>query len=218
LKKFAVIGLGNFGFHVAKTLYEDGHEVVAMDINKSRVQAISHHASEAIVMDATDKDRLSALGLENADAVIVSTGTQISISILICLHLQDVGVKKILAKALDEDHARVLKKVGASEIIHPEKDMAVRIARSLTSPNILDFIPLAEDYNLIQVEPPREFIGHNLKELNLRALYNVHIIAIKELVPENFILVPPADFVVKDSDLLLVLGKTQDIKKIKALK
>ena len=218
MKKFAVIGLGNFGFHVAKTLYEDGHEGVAMDISKNRVQAISHYASEAIVMDATDKERLRALGLETADAVIVSTGTQISISILICLHLQDVGVKKILAKALDEDHARVLKKVGASEIIHPEKDMAVRIARSLTSPNILDFIPLAEDYNLIQVEPPREFIGRNLKELNLRALYNVHIIAIKELVPENFILVPPADFVVKDSDLLLVLGKTQDIKKIKALK
>lgn len=217
MKRFAVIGLGNFGFHAAKALYEDGHEVVAIDADKARVQAIDRHSTEAVILDATEKDSMKALGLENMDAVIVSTGTKISTSILICLHLQEEGVKKILAKALDEDHGKILKRVGATEIIHPEKDMAIRVARGLSRPNVLDFIPLAEEFDLVQVAPPKEFIGKSLKELNLRSKYNVHVIAIKELVPENFVLVPPASFVIKDSDILIILGKTDEIKKVKAL-
>ena len=218
MKRFAVIGLGNFGFHAAKALFEDGNEVVAIDTDKGRVQAIDPYSTEAVVLDATDKEALKSLGLENMDGVIVSTGAKISTSILICLYLQENGVKKILAKALDEDHGKILKRVGATEIIHPERDMALRVSRGLSHPNILDFIPLADEFDLVQVGPPREFIGKNLKELNLRAKYNVHIIAIKELVPENFLLVPPASFVIKDSDILIMLGMSEDIKRIKALK
>jgi len=217
MKRFAVIGLGNFGFHAAKALYEDGNEVVAIDLNKGRVQAIDPYCSEAIVLEATDKEALKTLGLENMDGVIVSTGTKISSSILICLYLQEMGVKKILVKALDEDHEKILKRVGATEIIHPERDMALRISRGLSRPNMLDFIPLSDEFDLIQVGPPREFIGKSLKDLNLRAKYNVHIIAIHEIVPENFRLVPPADFVIKDSDILIMLGKSDDIRRIKAL-
>jgi len=218
MKHFAVIGLGNFGFHAARALFEDGNEVVAIDTDRGKVQAIDAHSTEAVVLDATDKEALKSLGLENMDGVIVSTGTKISTSILICLYLQEIGVKKILAKALDDDHGKILKRVGATEIIHPERDMALRLSRGLSRPNVLDFIPLAEEFDLIQVGPPSEFIGKSLKDLNLRAKYNVHIIAIKELVPENFVLVPPAGFVIKDSDILIMLGKSEDIRKIKALK
>ncbi len=217
MKRFAVIGLGNFGFFVAKALFEDGNEVIALDSDRNRIQAIEPYCSEAIVMNATEKDQLKSLGLEVMDAVIVSTGTQISISILICLHLHEIGVKKILAKALDQDHGKILEKVGATEIIHPEKDMAVRVARGLSTPNILDFVPLEENFNLVQVGPPAAFMGKSLAELNLRAKYNVYVIAVKELVPENFILMPPADFVIKDSDILLMLGRTEDIRKIKGM-
>jgi trk system potassium uptake protein TrkA len=217
MKRFAVIGLGKFGFHVAKALFEAGNEVVAVDQDKNKIQEIDPYCTEAVVMDATDKERLNALGLEDMDSVIISAGTKISNSILICLHLQEMGIRKILAKATDDDHAKILKKVGATEIIRPEMAMAVRVARSLSTPNILDFIPLAEDYNLLQVDPPRAFIGKTLKELNLRAKYNVYVIAIKELVPENFVLVPPAGFLIKDSDVLIILGKEQDISKIKEL-
>jgi trk system potassium uptake protein TrkA len=218
MKRFAVIGLGNFGFHAAKALYEDGNEVVAIDTDKARVQSIDPFCTEAVVLDSTDKEALKTLGLENMDGVIVSTGTKISTSVLICLYLQEIGVKKILAKALDDDHGKILRRVGATEIIHPERDMAVRVSRSLSRPNVLDFIPLAEEFDLIQVGPPQDFIGKSLKDLNLRAKYNVHIIAIKELVPENFVLVPPASFVIKDSDILIMLGKSEDIRRIKALK
>ncbi|MGM0739895.1 MAG: potassium channel family protein [Bacteroidota bacterium] len=218
MKHFAVIGLGNFGFYAARALFEDGNEVVAIDTDKSRVQAVDPYSTEAVVLDATDKEALKSLGLENMDGVIVSTGTKISTSILICLHLHEIGVRKILAKALDDDHGKILKRVGATEIIHPERDMALRISRGLSRPNVLDFIPLADEFDLIQVGPPGEFIGKSLKELNLRARYNVHIIAIKELVPENFVLVPPASFVIKDSDIMIILGKSEDIRRIKALK
>lgn len=218
MKRFTVIGLGNFGFHVAKALYEDGNEVLAIDTDRVRVQAIDSHCTEAVVLDATDKEALKSLGLENMDGVIVSTGTKISISILICLYLQEIGAKKILAKALDEDHEKILRRVGATEIIHPERDMALRISNGLSRPNVLDFIPLSEEFDIVQVGPPREFIGKSLKDLNLRAKYSVHIIAIKELVPDNFILAPPANFVIKDSDILIMLGKSENIRRIKALK
>ena len=218
MKRFAVIGLGNFGFYMAKSLFEDGNEVVAMDTDKAKVQAIDPYTTEALVLDATDKETLSALGLESMDAVVLSTGMNISSSILICLYLNEIGVKKILVKALDDDHAKILRRVGATEIIHPERDIAFRVSRHLSHPNILDFLPLADEYDMIQVDPPMEFVGKTLKDLNLRAAYNVHVIAIKELVPENMVLVPPADFIIKDSDILVMLGKSQDIKRIKALK
>lgn len=218
MKRFAVIGLGNFGFYMAKSLFEDGNEVLAMDIDKVKVQAIDPYTSEALVLDATDKEALTALGLESMDAAVLSTGMNISSSILICLYLQEIGVKKILAKALDDDHAKILRRVGATEIIHPERDIAFRVSRHLSHPNILDFLPLADEYDMIQVDPPVEFVGKTLRQLNLRAEYNVHVIAIKELVPENMVLVPPADFTIKDSDILVMLGKSQDIKRIKVLK
>lgn len=218
MKRFAVIGLGNFGFHAAKALFEDNNEVVAMDTDRARVQAIDPYATEALVLDATDKDALNSLGLEAMDGVIVSTGTKISTSILICLHLQELGVRRILAKAVDEDHAKILKLVGATDVIHPERDMAVRISRGLSRPNILDFIPLGAEFDLIQIEPPQNFLGKSLADLDLRARHHVHIIAVKQKEPENFLLAPSADFVINEGDILIMLGKSEDIGRIRALK
>jgi len=217
MKRFAVIGLGNFGFHTAKALYESGNEVVAIDMDKTRVQAIGSYSTEAIVLNATDKTALRSLGLEDMDAVVVATGTNISNSVLICLYLQEIGVKRILAKAIDEDHETILKRMGAAEIIHPERDIALRVARSLSKPNLLDFVPLAEGFELVEIGPPREFISKSLRQLELRTKYNVFIIAIQETVPENFVFVPPADFILKDSDVLIMLGRTEDIDRIKGL-
>lgn len=218
MNKFAVIGLGKFGFHAAKALFADGNEVLAIDSDRNRVQAVDPFATEAIVLDAMDKEALRSLGLEEMDAVIVSTGTSSSISIMICLYLNELGVKRILAKALDADHEKVLRRVGATDIIHPERDMALRISRSLSRPNMLDFIPISSEFDLIQIEAPKEFAGLNLKYLNLRAKYEVHIIAIKKKDPESFVLVPSADYVIEDTDTLIILGKSEDINRIKVLK
>ena len=217
MKKFAVIGLGKFGFHAAKALFEDGNEVIAIDTDRNKVQAIDPFATEAIILNAMDKESLRSLGLDEMDAVIVSTGTSSSISIMICLYLNELGVKRILAKALDPDHEKVLRRVGATDIIHPERDMALRISRSLSRPNMLDFIPLSAEFDLIQIEPPKEFVGVSLKDLNLRAKYEVHIIAIKKHYPEDFVLVPQASYVIQATDTLIILGKSGDINRIKVL-
>jgi len=218
MKRFAVIGVGSFGFYVAKALYENKNEVIAIDLNKERVQAVEPFCTSAIVQDVTDMEALKGLGLGEVDAVIVSTGANIKPSILICFHLRRLGINRIIAKAEDDDHGEILKLLGASEIIRPGVDMAKRLALQLTSPNILEFLPLEEDYTIAQVAPPSPFIGRSLRELDLRQRYGVNIIAIKELVPERFVMVPTADFVVKDSDLLIMVGKEADLKKIKELK
>lgn len=217
MKRFAVIGLGKFGFHMARVLFEEGNEVIAIDRSPDRVQEIDPYCTEAIVLDISEKEKLRPLGLDETDAVVVSIGSDVSRSVLLTLYLQEIGVKKVLAKAIDEDHAKVLRKVGATEVIHPEKAMAIKVAQGLSRPNILDFIPLSEDYSLLQIAPPSPFIGKSLRQLDLRAKYNVHVIAVEEVISENIVLVPPAEFVIKDSDILIVLGKIQDVKRIKDL-
>ncbi|WP_054032644.1 potassium channel family protein [Desulfatitalea tepidiphila] len=218
MKRFAVIGAGSFGYYVARALYENKNEVIAIDRSKERVQAIEPHCTSAIVQDVTDMEALKGLGLKEMDAVIVSTGANIKPSILICFHLSRLGIKRIIVKAEDDDHGEILKELGATEIIRPGMDMAQRLALRLTSPNILEFLPLEEDYTIVQVDPPPSFIGKTLKDLNLRKRYEVYIIAVKELVPERFRMVPDADFTIKDSDVLIMLGRDGDLKKIKELK
>ena len=218
MKRFAVIGTGSFGYYVAKALYENENEVIAIDRNKERVQAIEPYCTSAIVQDVTDIKALKALGLDEMDAVIVSTGENIKPSILICFHLSRLGIKRIIVKAEDDDHGEILKQLGATEIIRPSMDMAEGLALRLTSPNILEFLPLAEDYTIAQVNSPPSFIGKSLRDLDLRRRYEVNIIAVKELVPGRFVMVPSPDFAVKDSDVLVMLGKKADLKEIKELK
>ncbi|MDQ1334588.1 MAG: trk/ktr system potassium uptake protein [Thermodesulfobacteriota bacterium] len=218
MKRFAVIGTGSFGYHVARALYENKNEVIAIDRNKDRVQAMEPFCTSAIVQDVTDMEALKSLGLDEMDAVIVSTGANIKPSILICFHLSRLGINRIIAKAEDDDHGEILIQLGATEIIRPGMDMARRLAMRLTSPNILEFLPLGEDYTIAQVEPPPSFIGKSLRELDLRKRYEVNIIAVKELDPERFVMVPDADFTVEEKDILIILGKESDLTKIRGLK
>ena len=213
--KFAVIGLGNFGFNVAKTLHENGHEVVGIDRNKERAQRLQRYSSQTIIADATDKSILETVGFKDMDAVVVSLGDDLSSSILVTLFLRDTGVKNIIVKIMSEDHGRALEKIGATEIVFPERDTAVKLAKSLSSPNILDYLPLSPEYSIMEVAPPKEFIGKSLAQLHLRSKFNVSVIAVKELIPDRMTINPTADFVVKDSDILIVLGKRKDIEKLK---
>ncbi|WP_024336485.1 potassium channel family protein [Desulfotignum balticum] len=218
MRRFTVIGAGSFGYYAAKALYENKNEVIVIDRSKDRIQAIDPFCTSAIVQDATDIEALKGLGLEEMDAVIVSTGANITPSILICFHLNRLEIKQIIVKAEDDDHGEILKQLGATEVIRPGMDMAGRLALRLTSPNILEFLPLAEGYTIAQVEPPKPFVGKSLMELELRKRYQVNVIAVKEQFPERFIMVPGADFIVKESDILVTLGKEKNLSKIRELK
>ncbi len=217
-KKYATIGLGNFGFNVTKTLFEEGHDVVAVDLDEDATQHVQPYCTQAVVADATQKETIRGLGLGEMDAVIVSMGGNESAATLITLYLKEFGVKRIVVKASNEDHGKILSKVGATDVIYPEKDMAIKVARSLSTPDVLDYIPMSGDYLIAEIAPLEAFVGKSLAELQLRSRYGITVIGIKELVPENFILVPPASFVIKHSDILIVIGKRVDIQKIKTLK
>lgn len=215
--KFAVIGLGSFGSNIAKTLYEKGNEVLAVDEDKEKIDEVKNFVSHAVHMDAADKENLQALGIKDMDVVIVSLGPEMEASILTVLYLNEMGTKRIVAKALTEDHAKILESVGATETIYPEKDMAIKTALKLSCPNVLEYLPLISGFGIQEIAPPEKFIGKNLRELDLRNKYGIQVIAIKELIPEKTTFVPKADFVLKDSDILVIMGDDKQLKKINAL-
>lgn len=215
--KFAIIGLGSFGSNVARTLFERGHEVLAIDKDRDKIESAKSFSSHAVLMDSADKENLEAVGIREMDVIVVSLGPEMEASILTVLHLHELEIKRIVAKALTEDHAKILDAVGATEVIYPEKDMAIRTALKLTNPNILECLPLLSGISIQEIAPPEKFIGKSLKELDLRNKYGIQVIAIRELVPERTVYVPKADFVFKDSDILIVMGDEKKLEKLMSL-
>jgi len=218
MRRFAVIGLGRFGFYLVKTLFEKGHDVIAIDSKREVVQEIKDFCSQAVVANATDKDALISLGVPEVDVAIVAIGTPMEASILATLYLKDMGIHHIVVKARNNDHAKILEKIGASDVIFAEREMAVKVANSLTSHNIMDFLPLAPDFSIMEIAPPKKFTGKTLSELDLRRKYRIQVIAIKELVPERMIMIPGADFVIKDSDMMVVMGANSDLETLQKKK
>jgi trk system potassium uptake protein TrkA len=214
LKRVVVVGLGIFGYNIAKDLFENGFEVIAIDKNKEVINRIRDFSTKAILADATDRELLEMIGIQADDTVIVSFGEDLAASTLLTLHLKEMHVKNIIVKAPNEDHKRILEKVGASEVIIPEKEMASKVAKGIISPNVLDFLPVSEDFTICEVAPPASFLGKTIADLRLRGKYHIEVIAIRDVLSDKVQLVPRADFVIKDSDILIVIGKEQDIQKI----
>ena len=215
MKRVVVIGLGIFGCQLARQLYEGGLEVVAIDKNRDVVQRIKDHSTKAVLADATDKEVLESIGIDAKDTVVISFGEDLSASTLLTLYLKEMKVKEIIVKVPNEDYKRILLKVGASEAIIPEREMANKVARSIISPNILEYLPISEDYTIVELAPPTDFIGKSLADLDLRKKYNLQVIAIRDVLTNKMQLVPRASAIIKDSDVLVVIGKEDDIGKIK---
>jgi len=216
-RRFVIIGLGHFGFNVARVLFEEGQEVVAIDRNEELIQDIKDLVSLAYVADATDKATLEALNVDRADVAVVSLGQKVDASVLVTMYLHELGVPEIIVKALSDDHVTVLERVGATSVVHVEKEMAIRTAKSMIRTNILEHIPLTPGYSIVEVAPPRAFIGKMLKELKLISRYRIQVIAVKEFIPERMVMIPPMDTIIKDSDLMILMGRDEDIKRIKEL-
>ena len=214
-RRVVVIGLGIFGSQLARQLYESGLEVVAVDKDKDVVQRIKDFSTKAVVAEASDKEVLEAIGVAEDDVVVISFGEDLSASTLLTLHLKELKVRTIIVKVPNEDYKRILLKVGASEAIIPEREMANRVARGIISPNILEYLPISEDYTIAELAPPAGFIGKSLAELDLRKKYNLQVIAIRDVLTGKMQLVPRASAVLKDSDVLVIIGREEDIQKVK---
>jgi trk system potassium uptake protein TrkA len=215
MKRVVVIGLGIFGFNIVKDLYENGLEVIAIDKNKETIQKIRDFSTKAILADGTDKEVLESIGIQEDDVVIISFGEDLAAATLITLHLREMKVKTIIVKVPNEDHKHVLEKVGATDVVIPEREIADKVAKSLISPNVLDYIPLSKDYMISEIVPPSGFMGRTIGELHLRKKHHIEVIAVREMLPERLTMVPRAEFVIKDSDVLVVIGKEKDIQNIK---
>lgn len=215
MKQYAVLGLGNFGFYLASRLYEKGNEVLAVDKDQTRVQEIRDKVSQAVVADTTDRRAMENLGIKDLDAAVVCIGSVLSESILTVLNLKEIGVKQVIGKAISEPHGRILKKIGASEILFPEKDMAVSLAERLHNPNLIEYLPVLEGFSIIQLAPSRSFIGKSLRDLDLINRFGIQVVAIKELVPERFNMIPTGQFILKDSDIMILLGPSKALDKLR---
>lgn len=220
MRQFAVIGLGRFGSSVARTLSEKGYQVLAIDIDEDKVQDFSEVVAQAVCVDATDEKALRAVGIEDIDVAVVSAGNNIEASILITLALKEIGIKEIIAKAVTEDQGKVLERIGANKIIFPERDMGMRLANSLVSPMVSEHIGLSSECSIVEIEPPKEFIGKTLKQLNIRVKYGLNIIAIKSIGEngrETVNPIPEADYKIKEHDKLMIVGPNENIERLKKI-
>ena len=211
-KQYAVIGLGRFGTSVARTLYESGNDVLAIDKDAEAVQEISDYVTHSVVMDATDESALANVGIRNFDVAVVAIGGNIQSSILATLLIKEAGVKYIVAKGNNELHAKVLYKTGADKVILPERDMGVRVAHNIVSSNILDYIELASDYSIMEIEALEKWVGKTLKELDIRKKYGINIIAIK--TKEEINISPSPDLKIAEKDILIAIGKDKNLEKL----
>ncbi len=228
MRQFIVLGLGRFGASIARVLSEKGFQVLAIDRSEEKVREMQDLVSQAVVMDATDEKGLKELGIKDFDSAIVSMGDNIEDSIMITLLLKDLGMRQVIVKAHNELHAKILQKVGADKIVFPEKEMGERLAESLASPKIFDFIELSTEYGILEIVTPKKLCDKTLGELKLREKYAISVIAIKRKVPytkpdgtpdfqEEIIIGPGGNDEIQPGDILIILGKYKDLNKIEKL-
>lgn len=211
-KEFAVIGLGRFGGSICKELVKQGMEVLAIDIDEERVNEYAEIATHAVVADTTDENVLKKLGIRNFEHVIVAIGDNIHASILTTLILKELGVKKITVKAQNDLHEKVLKKIGADQVVHPERDMGIRIVMNLVSNNVLDYLELSDEYSVVELIAGSNVDGKTLSELDIRAVYGVNIVAVKR--GDSIIVSPKASEQLLKDDILVVIGAYDDINRL----
>lgn len=212
MKQFAVIGLGRFGSSVARTLHAAGHQVLGIDESEERVRHNLDNCTRAVEADATDEQALRAIGIRNFDTVIVGVGGDIQASILVTLMLKELGVKHVLAKAQSELHGRVLYKIGADRVVFPERDMGSRVAKSLLATNILEYIELAPEISILEFRVGSTMVGQSLRQLDFRNKYQANIIGVKR--GDEFSLAPRADEKIEEGDVLVVVGKNDDLRRL----
>lgn len=215
MKSYAVIGLGRFGSEVARHLCRLNCQVLAMDIDGDLVGQIANDVTHAVVGDAQDKDVLRALGVQDLDCAVVAIGDDLAASVLVTMNLKELGLPMIVCKAHDEMHRRVLEKLGADKVLIPEQEQGQRLARSLSTPNVLDYIELSDEYGIVDIPAPHSWSGQTLKELNVRAKLGVNILAIRRQGTIN--VSPSADFAIEKGDVLVILGDSSALKKVQKL-
>lgn len=204
-KTYVVVGLGRFGSAAAIRLCELGNEVLAIDNDPDLVQQVAPYVTQAVVADAQDAGVLRALGVRDFDCAIVAIGGNLSASILATLNFKELGVPMVICKAHDDNHRKILEKLGADRVVVPEREFANKLAQGLSSANVLEYIELSSDFGISEFSVPASWVGKNLRELNIRAKYGVNIIAIRR--GDTVQVAPGADYALQATDTIVALGE-----------
>jgi trk system potassium uptake protein TrkA len=211
-KQYVVVGLGRFGSSLALTLTNLGEQVLGVDVNEERVQLLAEKLVHVVAADATDPAVLERIGVRNFDVAVVSIGSPLQASILVTMAMKEAGVGKVVAKAVNDIHGRVLQKVGADRIYFPERDMGVRAAHSLVGSDIIDYIEFEGDYAIMEIGAPERFYGKSLADLALRAKFGVTVLALKN--GTDLRTAPQAEDVINPGTVLVVIGRNRDIVRL----
>lgn len=212
MKSFAVIGLGRYGTAVVKKLFKMGYEVIALDKSMEKINAIADFSTKAVCGDAKEESVLRESGIKNCGCVVVAIGNDISDSVLVTLVLKEIGIRRVVCKASDEKHKKVLKRIGADDVIIPEYESGEKTALSLVSDKFIDIIDLSDKYGIENRIVPDEWVGRSIAELSVRKRFGVNIVAIKNQLDEKDVnITPSSDYVFKDSDIVVLIGRTADI-------
>ena len=214
MKSFLIIGLGRFGEALARELFRLGHEVMAVDKDEDSVARIVDYVTHSLVADVRDENVLRSIGARNFDHAIVAFSENIQDNILISLMLKEMGVRDVISKGTNDLHVKVLKKIGADRIVFPESDMGVRLAQTLSSGNIIDYIEISENYSIIETATPKKWIGNSIKKLDIRARYGINILAIKGQDGRTVSVTPSPDYIIKAGDILVVVGSNDDLQNL----
>lgn len=213
-KEFAVIGLGRFGGSICRELSQLGMEVMAIDVDEDRVNEFSNIASHAVIADSTDELVLKSLGIRNFDHVVVAIGDNIQASILTTLMLKELGVENITVKATNDYHEKVLRKIGADQVVHPERDMGKRIANTIASTSVLDYLELSDEHSVVELMANKRIHGQTLRDLNIRARFGLNIVAIKR--GKEIFVSPRATEAIYEGDILIMIGADDEIDRFEA--
>ncbi|GIW77166.1 MAG: hypothetical protein KatS3mg104_2229 [Phycisphaerae bacterium] len=214
MKRFVIIGLGNFGSSVAGALYAQGHDVVAIDPDGNAVDRVASQVTRAVVGDGRDAKTLERAGARDADVGIISTGDDISASVLASLILKDLQVKEVYVKVISNDHARVMRRLGVTDTIFPEQESAIGLAQRVSGSSLLNYVRLAPGFSLQEMAVPTIWEGKTLRELKLRTNYRVAVVAVHDVLQDKLSAVPDPDAVLTDSDTLLVAGLDEDLERL----
>jgi trk system potassium uptake protein TrkA len=214
-KRFIVIGLGNFGSGVAESLYAKGHDVVALDTDESKVDRIGPRVSRAVAGDGRQRDVLERVGGDDADAAIVSTGSDLAASVLTTMALRDLGVPLIYAKVVSRDHARIMDQLGVTETIFPERESALRLAERIVTTEVLNYVEIGKGFSMQELAVPEHWIGKSLRELELPRRRRVSVLAVHDVLHDTLTPLPDPDAPLKESDTIVVAGANEDLERIK---
>jgi len=217
MKRFVVIGLGNFGSSLAESLHNQGHEVVAMDVREEAVDQIAPFVSRAAVGDGRQLKTLERFGAKGSHAGVVSTGDDITSSILATMALKDLKIRNVYVKVVSRDHARVMDKIGVTETIFPERESAQRLGARIASEGVLNYIRMGTTLSIQEMAVPEAWIGHSLRSLELPRKYRISVIAVHDMLRDEMLPIPDPDAPLKESDTVLVAGRDEDLARLHRL-